>query len=76
MSATNRTNPPATTPKGMGAISRTMGPKPTTLANATGQAQSCRRRIPIPVPNATIDAKPLRNAWPAGFNLPPSAERG
>src|SRR3989440_775165 len=65
MSATKRTNPPATTPKGMGAIKRTTGPNPTTFANATGQAQSCRRRIPIPVPNATMAAKPLRKAWPA-----------
>src|SRR5438552_341327 len=40
MFARKRTNPPATTPKGMGAIKRTTGPNPTTLANATGQAQS------------------------------------
>src|SRR5436309_2774700 len=58
-------NAAATTPEGMGAINKTMGPNPTTLANATGQAQSCRRRIPIPVPKAMIEAKPLRKAGPA-----------
>src|SRR5439155_2968433 len=48
---------------------------PTTLARATDQAHSCRRRIPIPVAKATIAANPLRKAWPAASKWAHSIER-
>src|SRR5216110_3149772 len=60
---------------GIGAINRTIGPNPTTFAKATGQAHSCRRRIPSPVPKATIAANPLRNAWPAASKWAHNIER-
>src|SRR6266480_7725853 len=71
----NRTNPPAMTAVGTGAIKRTIGPNPTTFAKATGQAHSCRRRIPSPVPKATIAANPLRKAWPAASKWAHNIER-
>ena len=40
-------------------------PEPDDACEGDGQAHNCRRRIPIPVPNATMAANPLRKAWPA-----------
>src|SRR5437867_10277494 len=74
-STRNRTNPPAMTEAGSGAIKRTIGPNPTTFARATAQAHSCRRRIPSPVPKATIAANPLRKAWPAASKWAHNIER-